>query len=360
MHRLVHMITGQWGDEITATTQGTLITRTYTYEVPVHYNSIFTNVAELEVVAFVTESTQEIVSGNGAMVSVIPSDYDNDLGLFDIAQIQTQCENDVVAKASLMNVGTTDVNSVDINYSINGGTAQTFTWTGTLAVNGFTVVDIPIQGFELEDVNTIELSLANDDNNSNNVKTTTFNKAVETSNSLILNLRTDGYGSECRWNVKNSNGEIVAQGNGYGNNQNLTIPITLEGEDCFTFNLIDSYGDGGAPITLRDHNNVIIYQTNGGYGSGETANFSTDGTMGVEDVNISNVQIYPNPSNGIINIALEKDAKIEVYDVTGRSIYAGNAKAGDNSINLTGKGKGTFVVKITEGANRITKKVIIK
>lgn len=63
MHMLRHLITGQWGDEVTTTTQGSLVNRTYTYVVPESYNNIPAVVEHMEVLAFVTESHQEIYTG---------------------------------------------------------------------------------------------------------------------------------------------------------------------------------------------------------------------------------------------------------------------------------------------------------
>ncbi len=64
MHMLRHMITGQWGDEVTTTTQGTLITRTYTYDVANMFTYIPAIVKNMKVVAFVTEGRQEILTGD--------------------------------------------------------------------------------------------------------------------------------------------------------------------------------------------------------------------------------------------------------------------------------------------------------
>ena len=60
MHMLRHLVTGQWGDEVITTTQGTLVTRTYTYVVPANYNNIPAVVPNMKVVAFVTQSHQEV------------------------------------------------------------------------------------------------------------------------------------------------------------------------------------------------------------------------------------------------------------------------------------------------------------
>ncbi len=58
MHMLRWMLTGQWGDEILVTTQGTLFKKTYTYTVPDNFD-----VANCDVAAFVAEDQQEIYTG---------------------------------------------------------------------------------------------------------------------------------------------------------------------------------------------------------------------------------------------------------------------------------------------------------
>ncbi len=63
MHRLVHMLTGQWGEDITTTTSGSFIDKTYTYEIPESYKKIETVLGDLEVVAFISEGQQEIITG---------------------------------------------------------------------------------------------------------------------------------------------------------------------------------------------------------------------------------------------------------------------------------------------------------
>lgn len=64
MHMLRHLVTGQWGDEVTTTTAGSLVTRTYTYTVPDAYNNIPAIVENMKVVAFVTKDHQEIYTGD--------------------------------------------------------------------------------------------------------------------------------------------------------------------------------------------------------------------------------------------------------------------------------------------------------
>ncbi|MBL7910203.1 MAG: Omp28-related outer membrane protein [Bacteroidia bacterium] len=76
---LRHMITGQWGDPITTTTAGFLYAKTFTYTIPAQYpltvtgGAIKSNVllSKLKLVAFVTETQQEIISGNSGPITIV-------------------------------------------------------------------------------------------------------------------------------------------------------------------------------------------------------------------------------------------------------------------------------------------------
>ncbi|MFM7774470.1 MAG: Omp28-related outer membrane protein [Candidatus Kapaibacterium sp.] len=73
MHMLRWMLTGQWGEEITTTTKGSLVKRVFTYTVPPAFNALNCDVA-----AFVAEGKQEIYSGaqvaaNGGTTQTISS-----------------------------------------------------------------------------------------------------------------------------------------------------------------------------------------------------------------------------------------------------------------------------------------------
>jgi hypothetical protein len=64
MHMLRYLITGQWGDEVTTTTQGSFVDRTYTYVIPDAYTSIPCVVENCQVAVFVAQSHQEVLSGD--------------------------------------------------------------------------------------------------------------------------------------------------------------------------------------------------------------------------------------------------------------------------------------------------------
>ncbi|MEA3505439.1 MAG: Omp28-related outer membrane protein [Bacteroidota bacterium] len=69
MHMLRHFVTGQWGDEVTTTTTGTFIEKTYTYTLPDAIREVDLIAEDCEVAVYVTETTQEIITGD--VVSLI-------------------------------------------------------------------------------------------------------------------------------------------------------------------------------------------------------------------------------------------------------------------------------------------------
>src|SRR5690606_14335705 len=98
----------------------------------------------------------------------------------------------------------------DINYSINGGTIETYTWTGSLTPLLFETIELPEIAYSIQPVNSLLISLPNDDDNTNNVETIDFNESpLNGTGSMVLTVQTDGWGNEVRWNIKNTQGTTL-------------------------------------------------------------------------------------------------------------------------------------------------------
>lgn len=358
-HRLVHMITGQWGESITTTTSGTFVDRTYTYTLPANYNGIPVEISELEIVAFVAETQQNIISGNGS-TPTFTGIVGNDVNLKSIDPIASQCINNIGPKIEIQNISQTPLTSLSISYDINSGTPQVYNWTGNLTSMQSTEIQLPAINYSILPTNTVNVTLPSDYNATNNVIGTSFNKSVETTNNLTLALQTDGWGSECTWNIKNSAGTTVQSGGPYANNATLNIPITLSADDCYTFNLLDSYGDGGAPISLTDSNSVVIYSTSGAYGSGDIRSFATGAFLNVDSYELEGFTMYPNPTDGILNIISPTKIEISISDISGKIIYKNNNIINETTIDLTFLQSGVYFAKIKSDSAEKNQKIIIK
>ena len=76
---------------------------------------------------------------------------------------------------------------------------------------------------------------------------------------------------------------------------------------------------------------------------------------GIEDINDINVNVYPNPSYGMVNIDAAQVDKVEVLDLYGRTLAT---YEGQNSIDLTRCATGTYTLRITLPEGVVIRKVI--
>ncbi len=358
MHRLVDMVTGQWGEEITPTTAGTFIERDYSYPMLPHNNNVPVEVGDVEIVVFMSETHQEIPSGD-RVLPTIDVIYSHDAFVRYVEDFPTECPGEeltFVPRVNIQNGGSDPITSLEITYSLNGN-SDTFSWTGNIPSLKSQTIALPEVSTTLLASNTFEVSIPNDDYNGNNVLTIPFG-TPETSGTLDLRIKTDNWGNECRWNIKDSDGTIIARGGPYGNNENIYERIYVDA-DCFTFTLIDTGGDGGNVVSLKDHEGVVIYETNGNYGAFELTKFVSDGILGVTQNEMEDISIYPNPARDILNISNAESADIQVYDILGKLILSKENLSVNEELNVSSLQAGAYFIKISKGDAVTTKKFLI-
>ena len=93
---------------------------------------------------------------------------------------------------------------------------------------------------------------------------------------VILQLKTDNYGDETSWKLKDSNNAVVASGNGYGDNKSYTETLCVSSNAC-KFIMRDSYGDGiccqeGHGSYSITRNGVVVHSSEGKFGSKDIVN----------------------------------------------------------------------------------------
>ncbi len=88
----------------------------------------------------------------------------------------------------------------------------------------------------------------------------------------------------------------------------------------------------------------------------------------VESANKSEINLYPNPNDGKFSIRFHADKKaelhIKIYNAQGKEVYSETLKdfSGDysNQFDLSGKGKGNYIIKISQGTKTMTEKFVIE
>lgn len=144
-HMLRHLLTGQWGEDITTTTQTTLFTKTYTYTVPADINGVAMELGNLEVIVFLAETQQEIITGNQAVMTFItpPGVSVADLKTENMTTIPALCGTSVTPSVKVTNLSTVSVDSFNVQYVYNNGTPVTQLVTTPLAAGANTTITFP-------------------------------------------------------------------------------------------------------------------------------------------------------------------------------------------------------------------------
>ena len=132
---------------------------------------------------------------------------------------------------------------------------------------------------------------------------------------------------------------------------NCGVADTTIDRSAFT---TDDIGEKTIEVTLNDIN---------GNSTTESAIVTVSGeTTGVNDFPYSNVEVYPNPTSGNIDIRFygQKADQLIVMDLTGKKVIQKNALKKKSTLNLSKFPGGIYLIKIYLGDEVVYKKVIKK
>ncbi|WP_374460792.1 T9SS type A sorting domain-containing protein [Chryseobacterium taeanense] len=270
-------------------------------------------------------------------------------------------------KLTIYNRGTLTLTSATVSYSVNGGAAQTYNWTGSLAQDKFSTFSVPVAPSTPSGNVTASIVNANggtDQRTTNNTATGTFiNPVLDTSfntTTVNFNLQLDYYGTETTWTLKNSNGTLLYSGGPYTDSMTpalISQTWTLNNNDCYIFKINDSEGDGlsteypplglvPGSYELRTSTNQLIC-TGGLFGDSESRAFSLSSLLSTTEVTKDKFAIYPNPANDVLNITkVSSKAKFEIYNAVGQLVKAGNID--NNQVRVSELIKGTYIITIKD------------
>jgi hypothetical protein len=380
MHMLRHLLTGQWGETISTTTQGTLFQQQYTYTLPADINGLPLEMGNLKVVAFVAETHQEIISAGKGTITYVNLPYNNNAVMLDpIFNSEICSDNQFSPTINVKNFGSQEITSLAIEYDVNGNT-QTHNWTGSILPLGKATINLPQPAFAVLDTNSFNVVITSvngvpDEDTSNNSYN---NNIIKTTNegfgtNYVVKITQDRYGSETRWKIVDSNDAVVAYGGPYADlasagTQLHTHNVVLNNNECYTFYMLDSYGDGmtygagafkmvtaGGPLLGE----TVVFNGNGNFTSSSRKPFSTYPSADVDDAFFAEVNIYPNPSEGVFMFENVAEMSVEIYNMAGSLIYKEENLPNNKQINLNALPNGIYFAKLIQGDKVGVKKIII-
>lgn len=398
-HLLRKTVTPTFGTPISTTSAGTTFSTTATYTIPAVFgagtNTNTCMLGRLELVAFVNQANtgngQVIINGaRGPLtISNIPNTLDAAPQTLNPSPMH--CSGSIAStKFRFANNGSATITNAVFSYNLNGGTPTTYTFTGS--VNPLTlspVVTLPtVTGTPLA-TNTINISVVSvnggaDQNISNDFATKTVNFATANNVLMQMDFTQDRYGSEVGWGVYDDATMTAVPGAtiAYGTYPDLTANGTqlhthtfvINPASCYKLVVNDQYGDGvnagyGVGGYALKSGVATIITGNGQYGAGEYKWYNSSVSAGIATagINISNVNIYPNPAVNSANIKVEmaqnENVNVVIVNNLGQVVYNESLSldAGSHNIKLNTENwaSGLYNVNMTTSKGSATQKLTI-
>ncbi|MEL6986973.1 MAG: fibronectin type III domain-containing protein [Bacteroidota bacterium] len=290
----------------------------------------------------------------------------------------SSCLSTFKPRVLIRNYGTTTITSLTVNYSANG---QSYSkqWTGSIAPRKYKTIVLDYISVSVGShtfvASTSNPNGANDLNPNNDQKTKAFD--VTGFDQVKVSVRPDAYGSEITWALTNDNGDVVASGGPYADNDTRTknTSVCLQ-EGCYTFRIEDSYGDGicceygRGWYRIRSSRNTNIIRGNGRYGSFEEKSFCV-GNSGARqigenaDVAIErSIDIMPNPASANVQIVVNEvkaGSTIRVINTLGQVMYQTEMNDSEAYLDLDVSTfeNGIYIVQLDDGKKPLTKKLMV-
>lgn len=291
----------------------------------------------------------------------------------------THCEGSYTPSVQIQNNGTSPLTEATVTITQGGNTVSTGTYSGSLATYATANVTCsPITNFNGGAL-AVSVTTAGDASPTNNDVSATVALATLAANQYVtVKITTDRWASETSWTIKNSSGATVASGGGNwtdlganGVTVRPPVQVQLSANQCYDFEILDSYGDGiccaygAGSYSVEDALGSVLC-SGGEFGDSEMKPFKT-GALGVKEEFIAAMNVYPNPANEAINVSFEAenaDYTIEVLDIQGRviAVQSMNNANGTQVVSFATENmaKGSYIVRISSEGLSTTKNVVVR
>lgn len=384
MSMLRDMITGQWGDDITAPEgstvipAGTLIQRTYTYNIPGSISNELVKLGHLRLIVFVAKDTKEIYTGSECIPTVTNLPELAAMSTTMSAQGQNGCNDLASLSLKVYNYGANAITNMQIAYGSAVTGNQTFDWTGSITTDEEVFVELPDVAVNVGQNTNVFANIVSINGTaiSDEQKTATIKKDAPkegNGDKLKIIIKTDQYAYECSWKLSDGNGNVLEEKDYYPQQvvvrDTVEVPLTETG--CYVFEIFDEYGDGGTTYKIYDGSETrLVNGTGSSYDDYKAVDIKILSLVGLEEAEGAILQTlaYPNPVNDMLNLEISMlestHANISVVDMLGREVISlgevalatGNNKFEINTSNLS---NGAYFVKIISNSGITSKKISV-
>lgn len=282
--------------------------------------------------------------------------------------------NQTTQKITIFNRGTSTLSSAMLIYNSNGGTDETYNWTGNLAQNQSNTFEVTINSTKsgIIKAEIIKANGVTDQRKTNNSDSKTFTLPEPspnyTTNDFVFRLQQDEYGNETTWALKNSSGTTLYSGGPYTNKKPIPALITqnwrLSNNDCYTFTINDTEEDGiccnsgNGYYDIKSSDGEIIVASGDSFSVTESKTFSINLEKTVIEESDA-FYVYPNPVKEVLNVKTPTDSgRVNNYIISntlGQTIQTETIfTESDLYINTSALSSGVYFIALEKGGKKKT------
>jgi len=205
---------------------------------------------------------------------------------------------------------------------------------------------------------------AGNDSASHSARFHTFDAGPGTSGSLdlYLNFTPQGYKALSFWYTNENGQDSLSVLLSVDGGVNFSPIVSLSSTTAWTNHYL-SLGSSTTPHA------VVRFRATSDFGNTDigvdSVRVSIDNTVNTELIeNNSFVNIYPNPTNGLVNIDIRNipDAELLIFSLSGQMLFSNNITTANtvSQIDLTWLPRGAYVLQIKNENNNIIRKLVIQ
>jgi hypothetical protein len=399
MFRMLVNNSGAWGDAFDASESG-VITKTFTVTLPQSVAQQPLEFGNLHLYAFVHKGHNGVTDSQILSAAQVTPTYTNVpastaslTAILNDFNAECNTSSSISPVVKVKNTGAA-ISSVDFSYSVNGGTASTYTYSTPIVAFGSANVTLPAISFPVAGSNNVAITLTSVNAGSGTVGgTATLSKVISSSATvgtvITLNINTDNYPTETSWELLNASNVVVSSGGPYAGSANgggadalkkKSHEITLPGPGCYSLKLKDEYGDGvsygtnpnGGVGFSVDYNGAQVYsmlKPTWDFGPEVTIEgIVLSGTASISDEDfITGMSLYPNPAENQLNVSVNMEnsnmVNFRVVNAQGQLISNENISMGSSnsvhSLDVTSLAAGVYTIQIIADG-KVSSKPFIK
>ncbi len=383
LHIMRDIITSTWGDVISPTTAGTLITKTYNYTIPEMIgdpNGVDVVIDNLSFLAYVSESDDGIqtcpILNVNELITIVDENQEIRPLINNVyPKSMVSCSDSKILTTNIVNAGAQEITSLLMKVTA-GDDATEFLWEGNIPSFHEAMIENEMD-FSIGS-NTVKVEILEVNGNEyHHAKTSTFTfeewTDVEMSaqeETFTIEIMQDKYGNQIRWFALTSDYTALASGGPY---QMLSEPgtelhqetLNVKNGDCVKFVITDAAGNGiccnngDGYYRILNSKGEVVLDGSGDFGAEayHLISMKYNGTD-IEETTDSFVNIYPNPTQNELYIECEKMKEVSLMTINGQVLCTKMVDCDNYVFDMKGYDSGVYFLRITnEDTVRVCKTI---